>query len=88
MKYENDFSQASYLRHLDLRIVNVDNFLLSSAPQFDSSVMPSMENESQSQELTLLQIQRIIENEHMTKEREREVIFECFPILLNLNYRY
>lgn len=82
----NEFksSQASYLRHLDLRIVNVDNFLLSSAPQFDSSVIPSMENESQSQELTLLQIQRIIENEHMTKEREREIL-KISKSILELN---
>lgn len=61
-------SQSNYLRHLDTR-KNLDSFLLKS----DSQVA-NLDDIVMGEELRIDQIQQIIENEHMTKEREKEIL--------------
>jgi phosphopantetheine adenylyltransferase len=63
-------NQADYLRHLDSRVSDINNFLLVSTSDYhDVDLIPDKTGE----EMTIDQIQQIMENEHMTKEREKEV---------------
>ena len=78
-------SQSTYLKRLDTRKENVDSFLLATssvpfAPASSSNPVagnyPEMsveDAEEEEEELTIDQIQTIMQNEHMTKEREQEV---------------
>lgn len=64
-------SQSNYLRHLDNRTNNVDTFLIKSGiPTLSETAMNVSERD---EELSIDQIQQIMQNEHMTKEREKEV---------------
>lgn len=84
-------NQSIYLKHLDSRKSNLENFLLVASStsnttgkpiaaynaggvgefwEMDSSFDAKNEN---NEELTIDQIQHIMQNEHMTKEREKEV---------------
>uniref|UniRef100_A0A915D1D4 t-SNARE coiled-coil homology domain-containing protein n=1 Tax=Ditylenchus dipsaci TaxID=166011 RepID=A0A915D1D4_9BILA len=67
-------NQSTYLKNLDNRTNNVDSFLL--AP---SSATPCL-----FQQPRKIQIQQIMQNEHMTKEREKEVI-KISKSILELN---
>nr|CAD2209433.1 unnamed protein product [Meloidogyne enterolobii] len=68
----NDFrvSQSDYLRHLDSNS-KLDSFLVKSDPTIFSapSEIPVIEEEQ-----SILQIQQILENEHVTKVREMEIL--------------
>jgi len=66
--------QSNFLRHLDARMNNEDTFLIKSniSNASEDSAVNVQENENE--ELTIDQIQHIMQNEHMSKEREREVI--------------
>lgn len=68
----NDFrtSQANYLRHLDTRKHNLDSFLVTSG----TTQLADLSEISLGEELSIDQIQQIVENEHMTKEREKEIL--------------
>lgn len=79
-------SQSTYLKRLDTRKENVDSFLLATSSQsvpFAHSASsnqvagnyPEMtvEDTEEEEELTIDQIQTIMQNEHMTKDREQEV---------------
>ncbi|KAI6177661.1 hypothetical protein M3Y97_00932400 [Aphelenchoides bicaudatus] len=78
-------SQSSYVKQLDARKRNVDSFLLSSDSQnpYESSFL-SQEASQNDGELTMDQIQQIVENEQMINEREREVI-KISKSILELN---
>ncbi|KAI6188465.1 WW domain-containing protein [Aphelenchoides besseyi] len=77
--------QSHYVKQLDSRKRNVDSFLLSSDSHnpYESSFL-SQEAAQTDEELTIDQIQQIIANEHMVKEREREVI-KISKSILELN---
>ncbi|KAI6240095.1 WW domain-containing protein [Aphelenchoides fujianensis] len=77
--------QSHYVKQLDARKRNVDSFLLSSDSHnpYESSFL-SQEAAQTDEELTIDQIQQIIANEHMVKEREREVI-KISKSILELN---
>lgn len=85
-------NQSAYLKHLDSRKSNLDNFLLAASSSSNTTIEPIIayraggladywdmdsgfdtKNES-NEELTIDQIQHIMQNEHMTKEREKEVL--------------
>jgi hypothetical protein len=70
-------SQSNYLRHLDSNN-NLDAFLVkscSSGMQTDlSGINLASEGSTEEPELSIDQLQQIIENEHMTKEREHEIL--------------
>ena len=77
-------NQSTYLKHLDSRRSNVDSFLLASSssapipyvmPPAEDNYGPSSSNAADDEELSISQIQQIMQNEHMTKEREKEVYF-------------
>jgi len=78
-------SQSAYVKQLDARKRNVDSFLLSSDSQnpYESSFL-SQEASENDGELTMDQIQQIVENEQMINEREREVI-KISKSILELN---
>ena len=78
-------SQSHYVKQIDARKRNVDTFLLSSDSNnpYESSFL-SQEAAQTDEELTVDQIQQIIANEHMVKEREREVI-KISKSILELN---
>ena len=63
-------SQANYLRHLDTRKHNLDSFLVTSG----TTQLADLSEISLGEELSIDQIQQIVENEHMTKEREKEIL--------------
>jgi len=78
-------SQSTYLKRLDTRKENVDSFLLATSSQsvpFAHSASnnpvagnyPVEDTEEEEEELTIDQIQTIMQNEHMTKEREQEIM--------------
>uniref|UniRef100_A0A7E4VN66 t-SNARE coiled-coil homology domain-containing protein n=1 Tax=Panagrellus redivivus TaxID=6233 RepID=A0A7E4VN66_PANRE len=82
----NDFRthQSSYVRQIDARKKNVDSFLIateSNTGAFD--VFNDLQGD-QSEELTIDQLQAIVENESMVREREREVI-KISKSILELN---
>lgn len=73
-------SQSIYIRRMDSRRENVDSFLIvpstsrstnSAAAAFDFNEPTAQQNSNE--ELTIDQIQAILENEHLVKEREKEV---------------
>jgi hypothetical protein len=68
-------AQSAYVRQLDSRRQNVDSFLLAPSSSHDPFNVygndPSTTDPNE--ELSIDQIQAIIENEHMVKEREKEV---------------
>ncbi|KAI1731758.1 SNARE domain-containing protein [Ditylenchus destructor] len=86
-------SQSTYLKHLDSRRSNVDSFLLASSasapipyvmPPAEDNYDASSSNAADDEELSISQIQQIMQNEHMTKEREKEVI-KISTSILELN---
>uniref|UniRef100_A0A914BYE6 t-SNARE coiled-coil homology domain-containing protein n=1 Tax=Acrobeloides nanus TaxID=290746 RepID=A0A914BYE6_9BILA len=79
-------AQSAYVRQLDSRRQNVDSFLLAPSSSHDPFNVygndPSTTDPNE--ELTIDQVQAIIENEHMVKEREKEVI-KISKSILELN---
>ena len=69
-KLIQNFSQSDYLRHLDSNS-KLDSFLVKSDATIFSapSEIPVIEEEQ-----SILQIQQILENEHVTKVREMEIL--------------
>uniref|UniRef100_A0A914GZ72 Uncharacterized protein n=1 Tax=Globodera rostochiensis TaxID=31243 RepID=A0A914GZ72_GLORO len=77
LMHEFRASQSSYLRHLDSRKNNLDSFVIKSNVPTISGVngaLDSTNNDGEEEELSIDQIQYIMQNEHMSKEREKEVI--------------
>ncbi|KAK0416989.1 hypothetical protein QR680_012785 [Steinernema hermaphroditum] len=75
--------QADYLRHIETRKENVDSFLLAApttsgtpdAPAWHLLEHPSTDDIfSDAPEMTMAQIQDIMENKAMVEQREREVL--------------
>lgn len=78
-------SQSSYVKQLDARKRNVDSFLLSSDSQNSYESPFLLQDTSQTDgELTMDQIQQIVQNEQLIKERENEVI-KISKSILELN---
>ncbi|KAL3068653.1 hypothetical protein niasHT_038306 [Heterodera trifolii] len=82
-------SQSAFLRQLDSRTANLDTFVLKSSSNVvptaasvcdSGSTDDAMTNgtrdadKQQQEELTIDQIQYIMQNEHVSKEREQEVL--------------
>ena len=72
----NEFrsNQSNYVRQIDARKKNVDSFLLATennAGAFD--VFNDIDGNGTTEELTIDQLQAIVENESMVREREKEV---------------
>lgn len=79
--------QSTYMKKLDGRKRTVDLFSLASDAQnpYESSFLSQeAQQQDEEQELTMDQIQAIIQNEHMVKEREQEVI-KISKSILELN---
>uniref|UniRef100_A0A1I8AJD6 t-SNARE coiled-coil homology domain-containing protein n=1 Tax=Steinernema glaseri TaxID=37863 RepID=A0A1I8AJD6_9BILA len=75
-------NQAEYLRHIETRKENVDSFLLAAPTTSSSSNVPwhlldqpsTDELFSDAPEMTMAQIQDIMENKALVEQREREVL--------------
>lgn len=69
-------SQSFYVRQIDARKKNVDSFLLATHSNTGAldifNDIPNQPDNS-TEELTIDQLQAIVENESMVKEREKEV---------------
>lgn len=79
--------QSVYVKKLDSRKKTVDLFSLASDAQNPyevSFLSQDAQQQPEDAELTIDQIQAIIENEHMVKEREQEVI-KISKSILELN---
>lgn len=67
-------SQSHYVRQIDARKKNVDSFLLAtehSTGAFD--IFNDISDANSTEELTIDQLQMIVENESMIRDREKEV---------------
>uniref|UniRef100_A0A914Y340 t-SNARE coiled-coil homology domain-containing protein n=1 Tax=Panagrolaimus superbus TaxID=310955 RepID=A0A914Y340_9BILA len=83
----NEFrsNQSNYVRQIDARKKNVDSFLLATdhnTGAFD--VFNDIEGNNSTEDLTIDQLQAIVENENMVREREKEVI-KISKSILELN---
>lgn len=72
----NEFrsNQSNYVRQIDARKKNVDSFLLATdhnTGAFD--VFNEIDGNNSTEDLTIDQLQAIVENENMVREREKEV---------------
>uniref|UniRef100_A0AC34PV86 DDRGK domain-containing protein 1 n=1 Tax=Panagrolaimus sp. JU765 TaxID=591449 RepID=A0AC34PV86_9BILA len=78
-------SQSHYVRQIDARKKNVDSFLLAtehSTGAFD--IFNDISDANSTEELTIDQLQMIVENESMIRDREKEVI-KISKSILELN---
>jgi len=76
-------SQSSYLKDMDSR-THINSFLLASEHNDPIQTTNGINWEDETSELTIDQIQQIIQNEHMTNEREKEVL-KISKSILDLN---
>uniref|UniRef100_A0AC34F6R4 t-SNARE coiled-coil homology domain-containing protein n=1 Tax=Panagrolaimus sp. ES5 TaxID=591445 RepID=A0AC34F6R4_9BILA len=83
----NEFrsNQSNYVRQIDARKKNVDSFLLATDQNTGAfDVFNEIEGNNSTEDLTIDQLQAIVENENMVREREKEVI-KISKSILELN---
>lgn len=79
----NDFrsSQSHYVRQIDARKKNVDSFLLATGHNTGAfDIFNDVPAQNSTEELTIDQLQMIVENESMVRDREKEVSSDIFLI--------
>jgi len=83
----NDFrsSQSHYVRQIDARKKNVDSFLLATEHNTGAfDIFNDVPVQNSTEELTIDQLQMIVENESMVRDREKEVV-KISKSILELN---